>query len=145
MENLNGTASATDDTNASHASLSPSSGTGTDNTGYGSGENSGTNGGGGGGVGIMRATPLGYGENPPMPYPRSARRRGWEGEVLLKVAVSAHGRVLAVHIEQSSGYGILDDTALEAVSEWRFRPARVNGSTRPDTVIVPILFRLDTP
>lgn len=111
--------------------------------------NNGIPGGGTGGTGtgngMLRATPLGYGDNPPMPYPHSARRRGWEGDVLLRVDVSASGKVLSVHIETSSGYGILDDTALQTVSKWRFRPASINGTPKADTVLVPIHFQLHNP
>ncbi len=97
------------------------------------------------GQGMLRATPLGYGENPPMPYPHSARRRGWEGEVLLRVEVSTSGKVISAHIEASSGYGILDETALQAVSNWRFRPASINGTPKADTVLVPVHFQLNNP
>ena len=97
------------------------------------------------GQGMIRATPLGYGENPPMPYPHSARRRGWEGEVLLRVEVSTSGKVISAHIEASSGYGILDDTALQAVSNWRFRPGSINGTPKADTVLVPVHFQLNNP
>ncbi len=97
------------------------------------------------GLGMLRATPLGYGDNPPMPYPHSARRRGWEGDVLLRVDVSSSGKVLSAHIETSSGYGILDDTALQTVSKWRFRPASINGTPKADTVLVPVHFQLHNP
>lgn len=102
-------------------------------------------GGTGTGQGMLRATPLGYGDNPPMPYPHSARRRGWEGDVLLRVDVSASGKVLSAHIETSSGYGILDDTALQTVSKWQFRPASFNGTPKADTVLVPVHFQLHNP
>ncbi len=97
------------------------------------------------GQGMLRATPLGYGDNPAMPYPRIARRRGWQGEVLLHVSVSESGRVVSADIEQSSGYGILDDTAIQQVSGWRFRPASRHGVPRPDTVLVPVHFQLHSP
>lgn len=109
----------------------------------GSGSPTGGSGGAFGTGGTMvRATPMGYGDNPAMPYPRTARRRGWQGEVLLRVAVSANGQVLSVHLEKSSGYGILDDTALEQVAGWRFRPASRNGIPAADTVLVPVQFKL---
>lgn len=94
---------------------------------------------------MTRATPLGYGDNPAVPYPRSARRRGWQGKVLLRVAVSNRGRVISVQIEQSSGYAILDRTAMRAVAGWQFRPARRNGITLADTVLVPVYFELQNP
>jgi protein TonB len=108
-------------------------GHGTSGRGSGHGES------GGGGI---RATPLGYGKNPPMPYPRTARRRGWEGEVLLRVDVSAAGTVTDIQLEKSSGYRILDNTARREVRNWRFSPASHNGKPRADTVLVPVHFKL---
>jgi protein TonB len=88
------------------------------------------------------ATPLAYGTNPPPPYPVTARRRGWEGKVLLQVEVSAGGDVRNVEIEKSSGYTCLDDAARQAVYRWRFRPALQNGRPVPGRVKVPIHFNL---
>jgi protein TonB len=96
----------------------------------------------GGSGGAIRATPLGYGDNPPMPYPRVARRRGWQGEVLLRVQVTPSGHVVDVQLEKSSGYHLLDDTARQEVRHWRFRPARRNGTAVADTVLVPVQFQL---
>lgn len=100
---------------------------------------------GGTGGGSIRATPLGYGENPPMPYPRTARRRGWEGEVLLRVQVSSTGTVIDIRIEKSCGYSILDNTARKEVRAWRFRPASRGGIPKADTVLVPVQFQLHAP
>jgi protein TonB len=88
------------------------------------------------------ATPLAYGTNPPPPYPVTARRRGWEGKVLLRVEVSANGDVRNVVIEKSSGYSCLDDAAQQAVYHWRFKPALRNGRPVPGQVRVPIHFNL---
>ncbi|MEZ4598194.1 MAG: energy transducer TonB [Syntrophotaleaceae bacterium] len=88
------------------------------------------------------STPLAYGTNPPPPYPLSARRRGWEGEVLLLIDVSASGRVRRVAVEKSSGFSILDEAAQRAVYQWRFNPARRNGHPVPGQVKVPVRFDL---
>jgi protein TonB len=85
---------------------------------------------------------LAYGSNPPPPYPATARRRGWEGKVLLRVEVSARGDVLNVTVEQSSGYDTLDDAARQGAFRWRFRPARLNGRPVPGEVRIPVHFNL---
>ena len=46
-------------------------------------------------------------------YPRPARRRGQEGVVLLYVLIDREGRVLQSRIEESSGYLLLDNAALD--------------------------------
>ncbi len=45
-------------------------------------------------------------------YPLKARRKGWQGEVLLAVELSERGAVRAVQVLQSSGYQVLDRAAL---------------------------------
>lgn len=75
-------------------------------------------------------------------YPWEARRNRWQGTVLLAVTVSSDGRPIAIDIARSSGYGVLDEAAVEAVRQWRFVPARRNGVAVEDRVAVPITFRL---
>jgi protein TonB len=83
-------------------------------TGPGRGSGSGLGRGGRSGSGSPVETPFAYGTNPPPPYPSTARRRGWEGEVLLLVDVTAQGEVCNVTVSRSSGYRILDRAALNA-------------------------------
>ncbi|MBF0272685.1 MAG: TonB family protein [Magnetococcales bacterium] len=80
--------------------------------------------------------------NPKPDYPRSARRLGQEGTVLLTVEVTAAGGVAGVGVRKSSGFESLDQAATEAVRRWRFIPARRNGLLVAATVSVPIRFAL---
>lgn len=50
-------------------------------------------------------------------YPRLARRRGWQGRVLLGFQVGTGGTIQHVHVKQSSGYAILDDSAVNAMNK----------------------------
>jgi TonB family protein len=50
-------------------------------------------------------------------YPPRARREGWQGRVLLAFNIESDGRIGAIHIAQSSGYGILDRSALESLQK----------------------------
>ena len=93
---------------------------------------------------LLAAAPL-YADNPPPAYPERARRNGWSGEVLVKVAVDASGEVTATDLENSSGYPILDAAAIAAVRDWHFVPARQGSRTLPGEVLVPIRFRLAGP
>ena len=56
--------------------------------------------------------------------------------------VNAAGRVDSVRIQQSSGYGILDEAAVRAVRRWRFNPARRGENPISSHVTVPIGFKL---
>ncbi|MGA2466891.1 MAG: TonB family protein [Thermodesulfobacteriota bacterium] len=83
-----------------------------------------------------------YGENPKPVYPLEARQKGYEGEVLLKVEALQNGRVGEVQVEKSSGYEILDQSAIAAVKKWRFVPASKGGVNIPCWVNIPFKFQL---
>jgi len=83
-----------------------------------------------------------YAHNPKPDYPSVAKSRGWTGKVLLRVQVSAQGTSDAVAVEQSSGHEILDESAVEAVKQWRFIPAKRGETPVASSVIVPIIFTL---
>jgi protein TonB len=80
--------------------------------------------------------------NPKPPYPEFARRRGYEGRVRIKVEVLASGKVGRIWVKESSGYEILDRSALETIRDWRFIPARFGGIPVKSTVIIPVKFQL---
>jgi protein TonB len=73
----------------------------------------------------------------PPAYPVAARRRGAEGEVLLRAEIGAAGAPLGITVLRSSGHPDLDAAAVAAVEKWRFRAAG------PFAVEVPLVFRLD--
>ena len=83
-----------------------------------------------------------YKKNPPPQFPEMARRRGYEGEVLLAVLVSVNGTVASVKVKESSGHSILDRAAVQAVAAWEFEPARRMGSPVPLWVDIPVRFVL---
>jgi protein TonB len=83
-----------------------------------------------------------YLRNPPPPYPLSARRMGIEGRVVLNVEVLAEGACGQASIHQSSGYAMLDNSALQTVKTWRFIPARHAGQSVTQWFKVPIQFTL---
>lgn len=83
-----------------------------------------------------------YRDNPPPDYPQSARRRGYEGLVVLSVTVGTDGRAREITVKGSSGYELLDRAALDAVRRWRFDPATRRGVPFVMTVDVPVRFEL---
>jgi TonB family protein len=87
------------------------------------------------------AYPL-YKENSPPVYPAIARVRGYEGVVLVSAEVLPDGRVGSTKIRKSSGYAILDQSAIEAVRPWKFEPAKKYGSPLTVWVDLPIKFIL---
>lgn len=57
-------------------------------------------------------------------YPRAARQRGEQGDVVLEIDVAADGSVSSVRVATSSGFADLDAAALKAVKSARFSPAK---------------------
>jgi len=76
-------------------------------------------------------------------YPRLARQRGWEGRVVLSFRIDAAGHIEAVHVMESSGRAILDDTAAESLRAIDRLPGLADrlGST-PLDLTLPVTFRL---
>lgn len=85
-----------------------------------------------------------YLQNPAPAYPAMSRRLQEEGKVLLQVKVTATGTAEHVQIKQGSGYPRLDEAALNTVRQWRFIPARRGDEAVAASVVVPIVFRLDS-
>jgi TonB family protein len=83
-----------------------------------------------------------YAKNPKPVYPLEAREKGYEGEVLLKVEVLSNGQVGQVEVKRSSGYEMLDESALTTVKQWKFIPARRGEVAIPVWVNIPIKFQL---
>jgi TonB family protein len=108
-------------------------------SGNGSGAGLGDGSGGGTGGGPYRA---GSGIEPPRllrevkaEYTDEGRRRGITGEVLLEIVVQRDGSVGQVTTVRGLGAG-LDQSAVAAVRQWRFAPARRQGA--PVDVIVQV-------
>ena len=58
----------------------------------------------------------------PVYYPLEARGRRLRGLVEVEVLISAEGRVVRAELATSSGYQVLDEAAITAARQWRFRP-----------------------
>ncbi|MBP1763875.1 MAG: hypothetical protein H6Q65_933 [Firmicutes bacterium] len=82
-----------------------------------------------------------YGPTPQ--YPQDARTNGWEGTVRVKVLINESGAVQDIRLANSSGYGSLDQAALDGVCRWRFKPACHEGSPIVAWVTVPVIFELN--
>jgi protein TonB len=74
-------------------------------------------------------------------YPPRAIELGMEGVVIVKALISSAGEPKDVEILDSSGYNLLDSSALKAVSKWRFKTANLNLS-REMWVQVPVKFMI---
>lgn len=117
-------------------------------TGIGLGTGSGLGPGSGGGFG-GGAYRLGGGVVPPTllkdvkpKYTAEALRQKIQGFVMLEVVVGRDGTPLAIRVARSLDPGGLDEEAITAVRQWRFRPGRV-GETPVDVLVTVVLdFRI---
>jgi protein TonB len=90
---------------------------------------------------IVFATPN-YKENAPPSYPMLARRRHYEGTVLLDILVRRDGTVGSVRLAQSSGHESLDQSAIREVMKWTFYPGKKGDEPLEMWVTIPIRFQL---
>src|SRR6266700_8107449 len=77
-------------------------------------------------------------------YARESYLAGEEGVVALRVLVRRDGSVGDVQIATSSGSARLDQSARDVVTDWRYRPATVNGAPVDSWVPVNIIWALQT-
>lgn len=84
-----------------------------------------------------------YLKNPPPQYPNQSRRNREQGVVLLKVNISAQGKVNFIKLKKSSSYYRLDNAAIESVKNWSFKPARFAGIAIESDAIIPVKFVLN--
>jgi TonB family protein len=116
-------------------------------TGIGEGDGPGVGPGSGGGTGGGPYRP-GSGVAPPEllrevkpDYTDDARRRGVEGDVVLEIIVRHDGTVGNVRLVERLGAG-LDERAIAAVRQWRFKPATLRGTPVDVEVEVAVEFKL---
>ncbi|QAR33428.1 energy transducer TonB [Geovibrio thiophilus] len=72
-------------------------------------------------------------------YPYAARRRGYEGTVLLKLNIDCEGRLQGLKMVESSGFDVLDSEALSLASS--VFPIR-EKLPEPVTLLIPISYSL---
>ncbi|MFC1534291.1 energy transducer TonB [Thermodesulfobacteriota bacterium] len=92
---------------------------------------------------LIKETQPVYRKNPPPGYPSSAKRRRYEGTVVLEVLVSRQGRVDDLLLSRSSGYPVLDQAAIKSVKSWLFEPGKRGNQIVEMWVRVPVRFELD--
>ncbi|MBZ0199792.1 MAG: TonB family protein [Ignavibacteriaceae bacterium] len=74
-------------------------------------------------------------------YPEIAKRAGVEGKVYVLAFVDESGNVTKVEVAKGLGAG-LDEAAVGAVRQTRFKPGKQRGKPVKVQVMIPIVFRL---
>ena len=73
-------------------------------------------------------------------YPHIARKAGLTGKVFLKFMVNVDGSVSDVRVLR--GTEVFHQAAIDAVSQFRFKPAEHNGEPVAVWMTQPVTFRL---
>lgn len=74
-------------------------------------------------------------------YPEYAKQNQIDGTVMVRVTLSAKGKIEDARVVESSN-NMFDEPALTAVRQFRFKPAYNRGEPVRSTVMVPVHFRL---
>jgi protein TonB len=75
-------------------------------------------------------------------YPEGARRRGVEGDVVLRLLIDADGSLAKVEVIGDPGAG-LGEAGARAIRQFRFRPGKVGGQPVATTITYVLHFVLD--
>jgi TonB family protein len=112
-------------------------------SGKGGGFGPGEGGGVGGGVyrvgGGVTAPVLLYKKEPE--YSEEARKAKYQGTVLLYIEVDPSGKATNIRVQHSLGLG-LDEKAMEAVRQWKFKPGYKDGKPVTVAATIEVNFRL---
>jgi len=77
-------------------------------------------------------------------YPPLARARGWEGTVLVGFHLGANGALDAIRVARSSGYDILDASALDSLGKvGRLDDVAGITNTKPQQLELAVMYRLE--
>lgn len=77
-------------------------------------------------------------------YSAAAKQAGIQGQVLLEVEILKDGNVGTVVVKKSldNTPGGLDESAVAAVKQWKFTPAKAKGVPVDSKLTIPVLFAL---
>jgi TonB family protein len=74
-------------------------------------------------------------------YSEEARKAKYSGTVLLSIEVSPNGLASNIKVVRSLGLG-LDEKAIEAVKQWKFKPGYKDGKPVTVAATIEVNFRL---
>ena len=86
--------------------------------------------------------PISDSHNPSPEYPEIGVFLGYQGNVIVRIRVSANGESLGVEILRSSGHKVLDNSAATALRRWRFMPTKHDNTPMNNSVIITVSYVL---
>ena len=88
-----------------------------------------------------KITPAEIISKPTPVYTEEARTQKIEGEVLVEVVFEATGKIRVLKVVRGLGHG-LDDAAIRAAEQIRFKPAMRDGQPSDSTAVLHIIFQI---
>lgn len=76
-------------------------------------------------------------------YPSVARMNRWEGRVVVHVSVRRDGQLVNPEVEESSGYSVLDQAAVDVVQHASPLPLKYPLEQSPVLVSIPLTYHLE--
>ena len=95
----------------------------------------------GGGGAAQAVEPVEILSKPQPVYTQEARRLRLEGEVLVQVIFRASGEIRVIRVVRGLGHG-LDESAVRAAQQIRFKPARHHGKPVDFPAVIHIVFQM---
>jgi protein TonB len=80
--------------------------------------------------------------NPSPEYPEMAVFLDYQGTVIVRIKVSAKGLSEGVQVLRSSGFDLLDKSAVNALKKWRFTPSKNGNSPVASSVAISVIFAI---
>jgi periplasmic protein TonB len=81
-------------------------------------------------------------KTPPPRYPESLKRDGVSGVVAVILVIDEKGAIMSSSVAKSS-HPDFEKPALDAVKNWKFKPAKKDGNVVKVRVTVPLRFNVD--
>lgn len=81
-------------------------------------------------------------KTPPPKYPDSMKREGSSGVVAVVIVIDEKGNIDTCSVSKSS-HPDFDKPALDAVRNWKFKPAKKDGNPVKVRVTIPLRFNID--
>ena len=75
-------------------------------------------------------------------YPQKAMDLMQEGRVLITLEINKKGQILAAKIQESSGYPLLDESALAAAKRCKFSSKTANSKLKATKLSIPYTFKI---
>lgn len=77
-------------------------------------------------------------------YPERAKLEGVSGTVYVEIHIDTQGAVTETRIKEGiDGYPEFSEAAENALVQWKFEPAELDGDPVPVWVVIPVKFSLD--